>query len=78
MNSVYISGKGLVRGSGTAPLLLQKGLGNTYDNIDELNTHQGRAEGGSLDNKRNLFDKLESLSLTKKPKNIKFSIKEKK
>jgi len=77
MNAVYISGKGLVKG-GSTPLLLQKGLGNTYDNIDELNAHQGRAEGGSLDNKRNLFDKLESLSLTKKPKNIKFTIKEKK
>ncbi len=74
MRPIYISGKGMC--GGKAPLLLQSGLGTTYDSVGALEKEQGRIEG--LGVKRDLMDKLESLSLTKKPKNIKFSIKEKK
>lgn len=73
MNPIYISGKGM--SGGKAPLLLQTGLGNTYENIGELEKHQNRIEG--LGVKRDLMEKLESLSLKKKPQNIKFSVSEK-
>jgi len=76
MNTIYVGGRGL--SGGRAPLLLQKGLGNTYDGLDTFNKHQGRMEGGGAGEKRNvkreLLDKLEGLTLNRKPKNIKFTV----